>query len=213
MATKDGVRDLKVVTISVTGPNPYAAGGFTVDASSSLSWLGFMTIAEVGVGNLPGHEFEIALNQDATGAEAFGKGCIKIVKHQNQQASVSNTSVTGQPGGVTVQTALSANAATTHTHALDHNHGAVTSAAMVQSGNGSTAGTTPDELGHTHSFTIPNFTATSAAGGSHSHNRAFEYDHNHGTTTATTDVTSTELGGVDLSGTTFKVTCFGFGPG
>lgn len=211
MAVLDAVHDLKVITKSITGPASYATGGFLVDASADLTFLGFMVITVVA-GALPGHEFEEAVDVDLTGAEAFGKGVVKVVKHTVVQASVGN--VSGQPGGVTVQAALAANAVSTHTHPLDHDHGAVTSGTEAQATPGSIVAATPDHLGHTHNFTIPALVLTSAAGGSHGHNRAFEYEHNHPTTVSTTDITATEVtAGTNLSGVTFEIVCLGFGPG
>lgn len=209
-AVKDAVNNLAVATISQAGPASYATGGFLVDFTATHSWLGFVlpTISVIGV--LPDVEYEIATNVDASGAEAFGKAVVKLVRQRYQQGS--SGAVSGQPGGVTVQASLTANTATTHTHSINHDHGVVTSGPMIQLGNGSTAATSPDSLGHTHDFTIPPLSANTPAGGSHSHNRAFEYDHNHPVTTAATDVSLTEIAAsTNLSGVTFKVTGFGFG--
>lgn len=209
MSVSDTVHNLQVVTLSVTGPVSYATGGFLVDPTADISWLGFMAVGFTA-GTLPGHEFEIVCNQDLSGAEAFGKGVVKIVKHQNSQASVGN--VSGNPGGTTVQSALTANTASTHTHTLNHDHGSVTSGAMSPGGAGSNAGTSPDALNHTHVFTIPALTATSAAGGSHAHDRAFQYSHTHPVTSAASDISIAEVAnGTNLSTVTFKVICFGFG--
>lgn len=211
MAVLDAVNNLKVVTKSITGPASYATGGFAVDASADLSILGFMLVT-ITAGTMVGHEIEIDVDVSTAGAESFGRGVIKIVKHTVPQASMGN--VSGQPGGVTVQAALTANAVSTHTHALDHDHGTVTSAVEAQSGAGSPAAASPDHLNHTHDFTIPALVLASAAGGSHGHNRPFEYEHNHVTNLTVTDVTATEMtAGTNLSGVTFEVVCFGFGPG
>lgn len=210
-AIQDQVNNLKVSVISVTGPASYSAGGFLVDASASLSWMGFMAPTLTPVSVLPGFDFEIICNQDTSGAEAFGKGVLKINRATYDKGS--SGAVSGQPASVAVQSALSANTASTHTHAIDHDHGTVTSGAMAQAGAGSTAGASPDELGHTHVFTIPALTQNTTSSGSHTHDRAFEYDHNHAVTTTTTNLTVTELtAGTNLSAITFKVICYGFGP-
>lgn len=209
-AVKDTVGDLKVVTVTVAGPVSYATGGILVDASTTHNWLGFIRPTMVAAGPFT-VEFEILLNRDLSGAEAFGKAVLKLVRQQFDQAT--SGSVTSQPAGVTVQAALANTATSTHTHDFTHSHGTVTSAAMAQAGTGSAAGSTPDELGHTHVFTPGAATVTTTpAGGSHSHPRPFEYDHTHTLTTAATDVALAEVAnGTDLSAWTFKVICVGFG--
>lgn len=211
-AVTDASVGVKVKTITQAGPASYSAGGFVVDFSATHVWLGFVQpVVKTAAGTLPGIEYEVALNRDASGVEALGKVAIKVLRNQYQKGS--SGSVTGQPGGVTVQSALSNNSATTHTHDFTHSHAPLLSGTGQQAGAGSNSAASPDADAHVHQFTPGTATVTTTpAGGSHSHPRPFEYDHNHAVTTTVTDVSLSEVaGGTDLSGTTWLFIGYGFG--
>jgi len=215
MATSDTATGAKVKAYSVTGPASYATGGFLHDASADFSWVGFCDVTVTTRGSLAPCDFEYLLNKDLSSVEALGKAVIKVVRGRYDKATMGN--VTGQPGGVTVQSAKTATATTTgssHNHAINHDHAAVTSATETASGaavnlsvGGGAAG------GHTHSFDVPSLTGNTTSD-THTHDRAFAYDHAHTSTVATVDCSPVEVAnGTDLSATTFAVLVYGFGKG
>lgn len=215
MSTQDTITGAKAKTYSVTGPASYATGGFLHDASADFSWIGYIDIAVATRGVLPPCDYEMDLNVDTSAAEALGKAVIKVVRGRYDRATLG--AATGKPSGVTIESALTATATTSgsgHTHSINHTH---TSPVTSLSNNA------PGSLGvllasgggnshhHTHDFTIPAFSGTSSST-THSHNRSFEYDHSHGNTQATTNVSLVEMANTtDLSGVTFKLTVYGFG--
>lgn len=211
MATQDTVSVPKIIAGNVSGPASYAAGGFDLDLSAEFASLLFIKLIPETLGVLMPVEPEILLNRSAAGAVAHGEVAIKLMRERYDKTTIGN--VSGQPGGVTVQAALSANSTSTHIHSIAHDHGAVTSGAMAQAGAGSTAGASPDALGHVHSVTIPASAASTSNDGSHTHNRAFEYQHGHALGTVTdTAVTLTEVANAtDLSGVTWRYIAFGWG--
>lgn len=211
MTTLDVATGCSVKTYTVTGPSSYATGGFLVDGSTDFTWLGFIRPIITTVGSLPPVEFEILLNVDLAGAEALGKGVVKLVRRRYDLPTIG--AVSGQPGGVTVQSSLSSNTTTgsSHTHSYDHGHGTITSGAMVQGGAGSTAAVSPDALGHTHNITVASVAKTSGTS-THTHTRPFEYAHRHSFTQADAAIDLVEVAnGTNLSSTTFKVMVYGFG--
>lgn len=159
---------------------------------------------------LGGYDIEQDINVDLAGAEAFGKGVVKVVSQRYNKATVGN--VNGQPGGVTVESAAGLHAvADAHVHTINHDHAAVTSAAPTAGGGAVNLGAGNLTL-HTHNFDVPSFTGNTGLGG-HNHQFSFEYDHDHPINAPTvTDVAATEMTtGTDLRATTFLVTAYGFG--
>lgn len=206
----------KIKTYSQTGPASYATGGFVITGlTGDYSWVGHIDVAVTTRGVLPGVDFEIFKNVNASGTESLGNGGVKIVRGMYDKATLN--AITGLPGGVTAQSAKFAAATTTgssHNHSIDHDHPAVTSSGTTAAGaainlaaGGATGGMT-----HTHDFNVPAFTGNSSSD-THSHERSFEYDHDHAINAATvTDTTITEItNATDLSGVTFKFTVYGFG--
>lgn len=84
---------LDIVTGSLVGPNPYAAGGFTLDLRSSLASLNFLDLAVAVPGSLPPVHPQVTIN-----APTAGQAVIVLMRHRYDRP----TAVTGQPGGVTV---------------------------------------------------------------------------------------------------------------
>lgn len=213
MAVTDDLNTLKVKTYSQAGPASYATGGFALDASADFSWLGFVDVVLTTRGTLGACDYEVDLNVDTSGAEAFGKAVVKVVREVYDKATVGD--VSGNPAGTTVQTAKAAAASTSgssHTHTIDHNHPSATSGAMTEGGGGNNAGAGANLSAHTHTVDIANFTGSSTAA-THTHDRSFEYEHDHAVSApTTTDVAATEVAATtDLSGTTFLLTVYGFG--
>lgn len=90
---------LDLLTGNVSGPNPYAAGGFTVDLTASVSSVDFFGLAVLIVGpNLPPHHCEYTLNSPDP-----GKVKVKVMRHRYDKLDAGN-SATSQPGGVTLAT-------------------------------------------------------------------------------------------------------------
>jgi len=210
-AVKDTATGAKVKVYTVTGPASYATGGFVHDASADFSSVGFMLVTVTTRGVLPICDVEIDVNVDAAGAQALGKGVIKLVRHRYDRATLG--APTGNPAGTTVQAALTAVAADAHTHTFTHDHPSLTSAAATPSGAATLLdGAGPGLLNHTHTIDYPSVSPGTGSG-AHQHNRAFEYDHSHTRTeSSTTDVAAVEIAATtNLSGVTFTVVVFGFG--
>lgn len=207
MPVSDTVHNKKIQTGNVSGPASYAAGGFVLDLSASLSTLEFLELSITTNGpNLPIHHIEIRTNQDGTGF-APGKALIKIMRDRYDKASAGN--VTGQPGGVTVQAAKAAtaiSAGSAHVHSISHDHPATDSSEPVAGGNGVNAAVGGVAIAsHVHSVDIPAFSGNTPSDGAHTHDRSFEYQHGHSVSTTETDSASVEMTpGVDLSGTTWR---------
>ncbi len=210
----DTATGAKVQAVTVAGPASYLTGGFLLDLSADFSWLGFLD-AQVSVPGVLGPvEFELLLNRDLSGAEAFGKAAVKLVRGRYDRATTG--AVTSNPASTTVQAAKTATATTTgssHTHTFNHDHPAAVSATETASGalgvNLDAAG--PSMRNHTHTFDVPAFTGSTPAG-THAHDRSFEYDHSHGRTESTVAASAVEVAnGTNLSGTTIVLLAFGFG--
>lgn len=213
MATTDTITGLKAKVYSISGPASYATGGFAVSASADFSSILAIEPEITTRGSLPACDFEVANNVTTAGAESLGNGVIKIVTKTYDKATMG--AVSGNPGGTTVQASKFAAATTTgstHTHAIDHDHPATDSGAMIASGGAAAANAAGPALStHTHSVDVAAFTGNSGTDG-HTHDRSFEYQHSHSLSESTTDATATELtNGTDISTTTFTVTVYGFG--
>lgn len=214
MAVLDAISACQAKVYTVPGPASYATGGFLMDASADFSWIGFVDVNTTTRGVLPSEEFEILLNKNLSSADAMGKAVVKIVIGRYDKADMGN--VSGNPAGTTVRSVKFAAATTVgsaHTHTIDHNHPAVTSANETASGtlglNLAAGG--PDMRNHNHDFDISAF-AGSSGSTTHNHDRSFEYGHTHALTIGGSNLTEVELAnGTDISGTTFTIVVFGFG--
>lgn len=212
MATSDVVTVPKIAVGNVSPPASYATGGFLLDLSASFVNLGAVRLSVETLGSLPPCHFQILYNVDTTGAQAFGKCVIKIMRHRYDKASLG--AVSGIPGGTATQSALFAAGTTTgssHTHSINHDHPATNSGVAVAAGGAATSGAV-NMVNHIHSVDVAAFTGSSGAN-THSHNRAFQYEHNHSfTETANTDATITELAATtNLSTTVFRYMAVGLG--
>lgn len=196
----------KVFSGAITFPASYTTGGFTVDLSASVDVVHFFDIVHTLGSSLQDVEFEFTYNRNTT-TDALGVVLVKVVMKRNDQASVGN--ISGLPGGVTAQSAVFAAATTSgssHTHTMDHDHPAVTSATETASGalGVNLAAGGPNMRNHTHDFDIPAFTGSTGAG-THTHDRFFEYEHQHPTTQVQTNLTRTEVvAGTNLSAATAR---------
>lgn len=214
MAVKDTVLIPKVIFGNVSPPASYATGGFLLDLSASFTNLGAVRLSVETVGLISPHHLEIRYNVDATGAQAFGMCVIKIVRHMYDKATIG--AVSGLPSGVTGQSILFAagtTAGSSHTHSITHDHPAMTiGPAINAAGTGVDAAVGGDATAtHTHTTDPPVFTGNSATG-THAHNRTTQYDHQHGLTEASTDVTQTEVdAATNLSTTVFRYMAVGLG--
>lgn len=206
----------KIVTGNVTGPNPYAAGGFTVDLSATFATVSYFAMAITTVGaNLPPAHYEYALDSPSA-----GKVTVKVMRHRYDKVS-SVDNVSGQPAGVTVQTTsgqtVAAEAA--HTHGVGsydaaaeaahtHNQSALTAQAVDAVGGvgNATRVSAATGAGTSHDHAL---SGTSAAGSSHSHTDNNIYQHQHGNTQAETNAASVEMGSTNLSGTTWRYLAVG----
>lgn len=212
MAVTDTINNKDVFTGDVNGPASYSTGGFVVDLSASLSTLEYLELAITTVGaNLPPCHYEIQLNRDAS-AFAQGKALVKIMRDRYDEASVGN--VSGEPGGVSVRAAKFATGLSTgssHTHGINHDHPIATSAVPTAGGDGVNAGIGGLSIAdHTHTVDVASFTGTTPSGGTHSHDRSIEYDHNHSVTNTQTNSASVEItAGTNLSGTTWRFLAVG----
>lgn len=215
MATKDLVTIPKIVIGSVSPPSSYATGGFLLDLSASFVNLGAVRLSVETTGSLPPSHWQILYNQDTTGAQAYGKCVIKLMRHRYDKASIG--AVSGNPSGTNVQAALFAAGTTTgssHTHSQNHDHASITIGPAVTAGapGVDAAAGQPATATHTHTADPPAFVGNTGAS-THTHNRAFMYEHNHSfTETANTDVTVTEVAATtNLSTTVFRYMAVGLG--
>lgn len=192
-----------VETDLVSGPTSYTTANKWVITTglTSLSWFGLQV---VGPGsNLPLGHFEYTLDSPSA-----GKVTIKVLKHQYDKTTAIG-SIIGLPAGVSSASSSGQtyDNESSHTHSMDHNHGAVTSGSASVSGGGTTLDlTAPIAISaHTHSFDVPNFTGNTGAGSAHTHTWDKIYEHQHVVTTAATDMSSAEIAdATDLSGATFN---------
>lgn len=213
MAVKDTITGVKAKTYTVSGPASYATGGFLHDASADFSSIGFVKVNVSIRGPLPPCDYELLLNRDLSSVEAFGKAVIKVVRGRYDRATMGNP--ISLPAGTATQSALFAAGTTTgssHTHTMNHDHPSTESGDYISGGGNANASVgQPPIASHTHTVDIANFTGSTTAT-THSHVRAFEYDHSHTKTVANVDLSVVELAnGANISTTTFKVTVFGFG--
>lgn len=216
MASATGtINTPKIKVYSQTGPASYSTGGFVITGlTSDFSWIGHIEVAITTRGTLPAVNYEIFKNVNASNAESLGNGGIRILRGMYDRATLN--AITGLPGGVTAQSSKFAAGTTTgsdHTHANDHDHGNVDSADNNSSGTGVTTNVgEPAADNHNHTFTIPAYTGSTGSS-THSHDRSFEYQHNHAVNTpTTTNVTITEVASTtNLSGVTFNFIVYGFG--
>lgn len=198
---------------SVSGPASYAAGGFEVDMTGTLSVLGYLEPIVTTRGVLPGCMYEVTLNRDSTGAVVNGKAMVKVMRLRYDKAT--HGAVTGTPVGVAVPASLSStggSGGSGHNHSIAHDHPNTTSS-VNNTGGGAvvSAGGGPALSAHTHDVNLANFTGNTSTTGTHSHQRAFEYDHDHSTTTTGTAVAYTEIAAAtNLSGVTWKMLVVGF---
>ena len=213
-AITDSTTGAKVKAYSVSGPASYATGGFLLDISADFSWLGFLDCRVSVPGVLGPVEFEILLNKDLSGAEAFGKAAVKIVRGRYDKATIG--APTGNPASTTVSATKVAAATVTgssHTHTIDHNHPAVASATETPAGTlgVNLAAGGANMRNHTHMFDVPNFSGSTAAA-THTHDRSFEYDHSQNRTETTTAIAAVEVAEAkNLSTCTFLILAYGFG--
>lgn len=209
-----------LATGDVSGPNPYAAGGFVVDLTATFSSVEFFALAvkKGSRGNLPVADYEYDLDEPDP-----GKVTVKVVKSRYDKATAGDTSAQNAPTGVTIQGASGATVAneSAHTHApgtlavdIDHDHANATSTAAQSAPINPTAGvggTGADDATHTHDVNLPalgvtskSVTGTSAAGAAHNHVDNNLYQHGHNMTQTATDSAVAELGAIDLSATSWR---------
>lgn len=170
----------RVLTGSVSGPNPYAAGGFDVDLSATFATISFFALSITTIGpNLPPVHYEYALD-----TPAVGKVRVKIMRHRYDKVDAGN-SATSQPGGVTLATSSGQNVVSEAAHT--HTQSALTAQAV-------------DAVGGAGNAT--RVSVATGAGTSHTHAMNTLYQHTHAATQ--TDAASVELGAVDLSGSTWR---------
>lgn len=165
---------------NTSGPVSYAAGGFVLDLSATFTDVKYFdAVVETPAGLMP-YRFEIARNTPSA-----GKVTIKVMRVRYDKVS-SVDSITGAPGGVTVQAASGATVASesththgvgtfantaeaVHTHDVTHDHPSFSSAG-APAGVADLLGLgTPASAGHVHTVDVPTITVTSATGSSHNH--------------------------------------------
>lgn len=188
---------MKVETDSVTGPASYATGGFII--ATGLATVDHLKLFVVTPGaNLPHCHFEYSLSG--------GNVTVKVMRNRSDETT-SIDAVTGLPGGVSLRTTSGGQyvADTTHTHSIDHDHGAFNAPNPTPAGGGvQTAVGGINQTTHVHNFDTPNLTGTSGAGTSHTHTWDSLYQHQHLLTQTATQISESELPNTtDLSGTTF----------
>lgn len=193
MSVSDSVTVPIVTYGNVSGPASYATGGFLLDLSATYSFIKFLSIEIETPGTILSDEYEIALNQDTTGAFAPGKAVIKLLVDKYDKMSVGN--VSGNPASTTVEASKTATATTTgssHNHTMNHDHPNTTSSTPTASGVGvaTTVGGIAQTT-HTHDVDVAAYTGNTSSD-THTHNRSFEYDHSHGTTSGLSDITPVE---------------------
>lgn len=193
----------------ITGPASYStATGIVI--TTSLSSVLFSTVrVDVPGPNLGGARGSVTINSPAA-----GQVTVRILGRFYDKATSVNTSLTGLGGLVSERSTSGGTyvANAVHTHALDHDHAAVTSGGQAGAVGGSIIDlTAPMQIRtHDHSFDPPNHTGNTGAGVSHTHAWDNIYEHNHSITNTETDMTFVELpNGTDLSGLTFNVLAIG----
>ena len=190
-----------VVTGEYTGPASYPTGGFVIDLSASYSAVNSIELAVKTVGaNLPVAHYEFLHDTPDP-----GKITVKVMRHRySRLSSIGN--VQNQPASVTVQATagVSSSAGTSHTHAIDHDHGSFSSgvpASFSVTSLVNVVGPAGYE-DHTHALDLPNLTGTSGTEAAHTHADNSIYEHQHSISHVATNHTSVELANAtNLSGT------------
>lgn len=203
----------KIVGGTIVGPAAYTAGGFALDLSADLASVLWVGLTPVTVGVLPSAEVEVDVDMDLAGALAHGMAVLRVMRHRYDRPSTGV--VSGQPGGVTVRAALASTVLTTgssHSHTVDHDHPSAVSASPTPGGDGVDVAALATLIStHGHAVDIAAFAGSSGAA-THAHQRAVEYDHDHGATLAAADATIAEVAaGTDLSSVTWSYLAVGFG--
>lgn len=188
---------------NVSGPNPYAAGGFVIDLTGSFASVDWIELIVTTVGpNLPPVHIEYALDTPTA-----GKVTVKLMRDRFDRATLTIGNVSGQPGGVTVAAAsgVLVTAAGGHTHTTDGGHaghGVVSTVANALTVDAVGGVGTAQQTAHQHATSAGAHTHDAIANHQHTDNNL--YEHQHVTTQTQTDLASVEIGAVNLSGTTWR---------
>lgn len=208
MAIQDTVTIPVLIAGNVSGPASYAAGGFLIDLTASVSFIRFLSVEIEVEGSIVSDEYEALCNRDLSGNFAPGKAVVKLLMDRYDKTTIG--SVSGNPSGTTVQAALAQAATITgssHGHGMNHDHPSATSSTptAISGGVNAAVGGNPNMSGHSHAVDIPLFIGGTGLT-EHTHQRAFEYEHSHSIGTVTeTNATLTEVSaGTNLSTTTFR---------
>lgn len=186
----------------------YTTGGFTIDLSVTFSSLNFLDIAEtIGAPPSQSIEYVIVLNSPSA-----GKAKVKMLRHRYEKVTAIGNSANA-PSGVTIQTVSgqTSSSESSHTHAIDHDHGSFNSGSPSDSGVDTLLAVSVVNLtAHTHELDLPNLTGASGAGGSHNHTDNTIYQHSHDLTYTGTDETQVELtNGTSLAGIVWDICAMG----
>lgn len=186
----------------------YATGGFVIDLTATYSSLNFLDIAET-IASPPPQSIEYAITLNSPAA---GKATVKLLRHRYEKVTALGNSANA-PAGVTIQTVSgqTSSSESSHTHAIDHDHGSFNSITPSNAGAGVlTDALGPNQDAHTHPLDLPNLTGTSGAGGSHNHTDNTIYEHSHSLTYTGTDETQPELANAtSLSGIVWDICATG----
>lgn len=212
----------KVFVSTFTGPASYSQSTLMdIDLTATFEQVDFLDMDLTTQGaNLPSsHQLDYALNTVGGGTLGASPGhcAVRINLRQFNKITklideTNTAKLSNLPAGVTAFASIQNTAAgSSHAHSMDHTHGAINSQSENTTANGVTAAVGGvNELGHSHSFTLPLITVNTGSETTHVHSDAHLYDHFHTFTTIATNVTNTQASnGTDFSDCVWTIMAVG----